>query len=139
MKTSTGATDEQVKALVDQAEAIEKLGVASKESIVNMQAQLATFDLQHDTISKLTPALTDYIIAEKGANATTDDFKQLTNGMAQALNGNFASLTKVGFVLDDTTKKMISSGTEMERAEAITRVLDGTYKGFNASVAQTAE
>ncbi len=44
-----------------------------------MQAQLATFDLQYDTISKLTPALTDYIIAEKGANATTEDFKQLTN------------------------------------------------------------
>jgi hypothetical protein len=59
--------------------------------------------------------------------------------MAQALNGNFASLTKTGFVLDDATKKLISSGTEMERAEAITRVLNGTYKGFNKSVLDTAE
>jgi hypothetical protein len=54
----------------------------------------------------------------------------MTNGLAQALNGNFASLTKTGFVLDEVTKKTISTGTESERAAAIVKVLDSTYKEF---------
>jgi hypothetical protein len=61
----------------------------------------------------------------------------MTNGLAQALNGNFASLTKVGFVLDETTKKTIKNGTEAERAAALVAVLDSTYKDFNKNLALT--
>jgi hypothetical protein len=61
----------------------------------------------------------------------------MTNGLAQALNGNFASLTKVGFVLDDVTKKTIKEGTETERAAALVKVLDSTYKDFNKNLANT--
>jgi hypothetical protein len=57
--------------------------------------------------------------------------------LAQALNGNFASLTKTGFVLDDVTKELISTGTEGQRAAAIVKVLDSTYKGFNRSLRDT--
>jgi hypothetical protein len=57
--------------------------------------------------------------------------------LAQALNGNFGSLTRVGFVLDEQTKKLISSGTESERAAAIVQVLNSTYKGFNESLRDT--
>jgi hypothetical protein len=57
--------------------------------------------------------------------------------LAQALNGNFASLTKTGFVLDDVTKELIANGTESERAAALVKVLDSTYKGFNRSLRDT--
>lgn len=62
----------------------------------------------------------------------------MTNGLAQALNGNFASLTRSGFVLDEHTKKLIKNGTEAQKAEAITKVLSGTYKGFAEDATQTA-
>jgi hypothetical protein len=61
----------------------------------------------------------------------------MTNGLAQALNGNFASLTRVGFVLDENTKKQIRSGTETERANALVKVLNSTYKDFNANLRLT--
>jgi hypothetical protein len=137
--TTGGATDAQVDALLRQAEALEKVGVASKESIVTTQAQLATFDLQGSTIEKLTPAILDYVLAEKGATATAEDFKSMTNGLAQALNGQFGSLTRTGFVLDDVTKELISNGTESERAAAIVDVLNSTYKDFNKSLLDTPE
>ena len=137
--TTGGATDAQVDALLRQAEALEKVGVASKESIVTTQAQLATFDLQGSTIERLTPAILDYVIAEKGATATAEDFKSMTNGLAQALNGQFGSLTRTGFVLDDVTKELISNGTESERAAAIVDVLNSTYKDFNKSLLDTPE
>ena len=137
--TTGAATEQQVKSLIAQAEALEKVGVASAGNIITAQSQLATFDLQFETIKKLTPAITDYVIAEKGASATAEDFKSMTNGLAQALNGQFGALTKAGFVLDDNTKGLISNGTEAERAAAIVDVLSSTYGGFNEAIAKTPE
>ena len=139
LRNTAGATEEQIAALDRQAEALAKVGIASKESITTTQSQLATFDLQGKTINTLTPAILDYVAAEKGATASTDDYKQMTNGLAQALQGNFAALTRVGFVLDEDTKKKISNGTESQRAAAIVEVLNSTYKDFNKIIAETPE
>jgi hypothetical protein len=62
----------------------------------------------------------------------------MTNGLAQALNGNFTSLTRVGFVIDDVTKKRIKEGTETERAAALVEVLNSTYKDFNKNLRLTS-
>jgi hypothetical protein len=137
LTVTNNASAEQIAVLTRQADAMERLGVVSAGSVTQVQSQLATFDLSILTINKLTPAILDYVTAEKGAAATADDFKTATNGLAQALNGNFASLTKTGFVLDDVTKELISTGTESERAAAIVKVLDSTYKGFNKSLRDT--
>lgn len=136
---TNGATEAQIKALQDQAKALEKVGVVSADNVTVAQSQLATFDLSAAAIGKLTPAILNYVTAEKGANASTEELKMMTNGLAQALNGNFASLTRTGFVLDEATKKQISHGSEMERAEAIVRVLNTTYKDFNANLRNTSE
>jgi hypothetical protein len=135
--TTGGATNEYVDSLIAQAEALEQIGVVTADNIIVAQSQLATFDLTGDTIKTLTPAILDYVTAEKGAAATSDDFRQMTNGLAQALNGNFGSLTRVGFVLDDQTKKLISNGSESERAAAIVDVLNSTYEGFNKTLRDT--
>jgi hypothetical protein len=114
LEVTNDASAAQIAVLTRQANALEQLGVVSAGSITQVQSQLATFDLSILTINKLTPAILDYVTAEKGAAATADDFKAATNGLAQALNGNFASLTKTGFVLDDVTKELISTGTESQ-------------------------
>jgi hypothetical protein len=137
VKVTVGATNDQIQALNEQATALEKIGVVSAGNITQTQSQLATFNLQIDTIKQLTPAILDYVTAEKGAAASASDFKSMTNGLAQALNGNFASLTKVGFVLDEVTKKTIKEGTEAERTAALVKVLDSTYKDFNKNLANT--
>jgi hypothetical protein len=137
--TTGKATSEQVDALNAQADALEQVGVVAGGNITVLQSQLATFDLQAATIEKLTPAIVDYVVAEKGASATAEDFKSATNGLAQALNGQFGALTRVGFTLDDVTKDLISNGTEAERAAALVGVLNSTYGGFNASLRNTTE
>lgn len=137
LRTSQNATDDQIKSLIDQANALEQVGVISKDVTIAAQAQLATFDLSTDSIKRLTPSILDYIAAEKGANATKEDAKALTNGLAQALQGNYASLTKTGFVLDEATKKTISNGTQTERTQALVEVLDSTYKDYNKTLGDT--
>jgi hypothetical protein len=137
LKVTTGATLAQIDVLNDQADALERIGVVTGGNIKITQSQLATFDLQISTIKTLTPAILDYVTAEKGATASASDFKSMTNGLAQALNGNFASLTRTGFVLDEFTKKTIKEGTETERAAALVKVLNSTYKDFNARLRST--
>ena len=137
--TTNGATLEQIELLDKQAQALEGVGVVSAGNIKVAQAQLATFDLQAETIQRLTPAILDYVTAEKGATASAEDFKQMTNGLAQALQGNFGSLTRTGFVLDEATKKQIKFGTEAERSKALVAVLNSTYEGFNKSLRETPE
>ena len=128
--TTGGASEAQVAILNKQAQALENLTSISSENITVIQSQLATFDLHGSTIGMLTPAILDYVVAEKGAAASADEFRAMTNGLAQALNGQFASLTRTGFVLDKATKAQIKSGTENERAAAIVKVLSSTYKDF---------
>jgi hypothetical protein len=137
LMVGVGATTQEIALLNKQAEALEKIGVVTGGNITQTQSQLATFNLQVSTIEALTPAILDYVTAEKGATASTADFKSMTNGLAQALNGNFASLTRVGFVLDENTKKQIKSGTETERANALVKVLNSTYKDFNKNLRDT--
>lgn len=137
MRTSQNATDDQIKSLIDQANALEQVGVISKDVTIAAQAQLATYDLSTDSIKQLTPSLLDYLAAEKGANATKEDAIGLTNGLAQALQGNYGSLAKTGFILDDATKKIIEHGTQEERVKAITEVLDSTYKDYNKTLGDT--
>lgn len=139
LKVTNGASADQVAILNEQAKALERIGVVSSDKITTVQSQLATFDLSIGAIQKLTPAILDYVTSEKGANASTDEFKSLTNGLAQALNGNFASLTAVGFVLDDATRKQIKYGTESERSQAIVDVLNSTYKDFNKNLRDTPQ
>ena len=130
---TNGATEAQIQTLFAQGKALEDLTGISKENVTVVQSQLATFDLHGSTIGALTPAILDYVVAEKGATAGADEFRSMTNGLAQALNGQFGALTKQGFVLDADTKKMIKSGTESERAAAIVKVLGTTYRDFAAT------
>lgn len=139
VRTSVDATDAQVESLLKQADALEKVGVVGKEAIMMGQGQLASFDLQTKSIEKLIPSILNYAVAERGANLSGEELKGVTNGLAQALQGNFASLTKTGFVLDDVTKELISTGTESERVAALVKVLDSTYEGLNEKMRETTE
>jgi hypothetical protein len=138
LKTSRGASDAQVKTLFDQADALERVGVVSADVIKTGQGTFATFDLQADSIKKLTPAFLDMVVSERGVNATTDDMISFADSLGQALQGNFASLAKRGFVLDDNTKKMIENGDESDRVDAIVKVLSSTYDGMNEAQRKTS-
>lgn len=133
LTNTNGATQEQIGLLHQQAKALEATTVVTADNVTMVQSQLATFDLHASSIAQLTPAILDYVVAERGASATTDTFRSYTNGLAQALNGQFGALSRVGFVLSDYDKQMIKTGTENERAAAIVRILNTTYKDFAAT------
>lgn len=136
-KNSTGATNEQINSLIEQAKQLEQVGVISASNITTLQGQLATYDLTTESIQTLTPALLNMAVAERGVNVTSQDMISFAEGISQALQGNYQSLTRRGFALDDSTKKIIENGTESERVAEINRVLNTTYKDMNELMTQT--
>jgi hypothetical protein len=137
-KNSTNATNEQIYALREQAKSLEQVGVVSSENILTLQGQLATYDLNTESITKLTPALLNMATAERGVNVTQQDMISFAEGVSKAIQGQYGALEKRGFIIDDDTKKLIENGTEAQRVEAITGVLNTTYANMNETLAQTS-
>lgn len=139
LKQTTDATDEQVQALYDQASALQQVGVYGDEVTLSLMGQLATFELNSETIATMTPAILDMIAAEKGLNATTEDMISFGNAFGTAMEGKYAALTHRGFNLDAETMRIIENGTETEKAAAIIAYLTGTYGGLNEAMRETSQ
>jgi hypothetical protein len=133
------ATMANVQALMAQADALENTGVISAGSIKMGQAQLQMFDLQTDSIMKLTPALLDMAVAEVGVNATQEDLQRLANGLGKAMQGQMDILRKMGFTFTDAQAEMLKTATEEERLAFITDLVSSTYADMNAAMRDTFE
>ena len=138
LKNTTNATDEQINSLKEQASALQNVGVIGDDVTIALQAQLATFELNTETIKKMTPAILDMVVAEKGVNATTEDMISFGNAFGMAMEGNYAALTNRGFKIDENTKKIIELGTEEQKATAITEYLNSVYEGTNEAMKNTS-
>ena len=98
IKNQKGATDEHVKALKDQASAMQKVTTFGDEAIIAAQAQLATFDLTSESIQKIIPGFLDMVAAEQGAEVGMEGMKMAAQGLGKALIGQTDTLVKQGFI-----------------------------------------
>lgn len=138
-RTASGATEEQIDILVEQANALQRVTTLSAEQIMGAQAKLASFDLQTESIQRLIPALLDYTVAENGAAVSSETLESYANGLGKALQGQTQQLTLSGFKFDEQQKKLLETGTETERVTALTEILNSTYEGTAETMGQTFE
>lgn len=134
-----GATEEQTQALLDQADALQGVGVVEGDALVAGQAQLATFQLQSGAIEKLTPAMADMAAQIKGANATSEDMVNIGNLVGKVMGGQVGALSRYGVSLSDAQAKQIAQGTEMEKAAVLAEVLKQNFGGVNEALRNTPE
>lgn len=136
---NAGNDQATIDGLYAQAEAIGKVGGVSKETVMQIQSGIAEYGYQGDVITELTGKIVDYVAIQKGANATTDDARNISNGFGKAMQGQFDLLTKSGFKLDEAQKETLQFGDAMERASVMAELLGTTYEGANAALGDTAE
>jgi hypothetical protein len=139
LKTSSGASDEQVNSLIAQAEAMEKVGVVSADNIMTMQEEAASFDLSSEGIKNLIPAATDFAVALYGINPSAEQARQAMTGLGKASQGQLELLTKKGYILGKDSEAIMKNGTEQERIAEITKILSSNYKNLNTEMRNTAE
>jgi len=138
MNNVPGTTKATISSLTDYAATLANTGVVSKGVTVAGAGQLATFQLQGNTIKTLLPALDDLIVSQKGVNGTQSDAIGLANLVGKAMTGSTGALTKYGVTLTAAQTKMIKHGTETQRASAVAQALEANYGNLNKAMVNTA-
>lgn len=136
-KNRMGVDEKAAKSTMRLASAIQKVGVVGDEVTLSGAQQLATYAKYPSTINKILPAMDDWLVQEKGMNATQEDAVAKAKLIGKALNGQSGALTRLGISLTDAQKEILKTGTEEEKAALITEALESKFGGMNKALAET--
>lgn len=139
MSNVKGTTQDSISAVKQYASELQKVTTVGDEVSMVGASQLATFQLQSDSIKKLMPALNDLAVGTYGATVSQDQMQQSANLMGKVMQGNVGALTRVGVTFDKNQEKILKTGSETERAAMLVDVLKQNYGGLAEAMAQTPE
>jgi len=137
MKNTKGVTDAHIQSIKAYASQLQNLGVVGDEVQLSGVQQLATFQLQGDTIKKLMPGMADLLAQQKGINATQQDAVGIGNLMGKVMNGQVGALSRVGINFTKAQEQILKFGTESQKAAALADVLKMNVGGVNSALANT--
>lgn len=131
------ATLEGVTAIKNYAAELQGVTTVGDEVTIQGASQLATFQLQSDTIKTLLPSLQDLAVAQYGTAVSGDQMQQMANLMGKVMSGNVSSLSRYGVVMNDTQKKILKTGSESQKAAMLVEVLGQNFGGLAQAMANT--
>lgn len=137
LKNIGEASSDNIKALTDQASALQKVTRFADENIVSGQAMLTTFRLNTGTIKTLIPSMLDMAEGFRKTTGETMDLSQVAvmfgkvmGGAEEGIDGMATSLRKMGVIMTEEQKAVFKYGTEAERAATLTKIMDMNFGGF---------
>lgn len=133
----SGATLAQADALRTLAAEQMKKTTLDDDAIIAGQSQLATFQLQADTIGQLTPALNDLAVSVYGVHVEQEQMIDMGNLLGKAMQGNVGALTRYGVTMTAAQEATIKTGTESERAAVMVDVLRQNFGGLAQGMRST--
>lgn len=137
IKQRMGLGDEAVKDLMRQASAYQKIGVIGDEVQLSGMQQLATFLKQKKSLEALLPAMNNLLAQQKGSNATAMDAVGIANMMGKVLEGQVASLKRVGISFSAAQEEVLKTGNEMERSAMLAEVITDNVGNMNEELRKT--
>ena len=139
MMNVKGTTLEQVDVMKKYAGQLQKVGVIGDEVGIRGMAQLATFNLQSDSIETLSKGMYDLAVNQYGVNVSGEQMQGIANVIGKAMEGNAGALTRYGVTMTDAEKKQLKFGNQAERSAVIAKVLENNVGGINEAMANTAQ
>ena len=138
MMNTPGVTKEAIKSVSDYAGELEKTaGIVTGDVITAGAQQIATFQLQADSIKKLMPGMADLIAQQKGLNATQNDAVSVGNMIGKVMSGQIGALSRAGIIFNETEAKLLKYGNEQERVATLAEVLRKNVGGVNKALSET--
>lgn len=132
-----GATLEGVASIKKYASELQGITTVGDEVTIQGASQLATFQLQSDTIKTLLPSLQDLAVAQYGTAVSGDQMQQMANLMGKVMAGNVSSLSRYGVIMNETQKNILKTGNESQKASMLVEVLGQNFGGLAQSMANT--
>jgi len=137
MMNTKGMTDAHINSIKQYASELQNVGVIGDEVQLSGVQQLATYQLQADTLKTLMPGMNDLLAQQKGLNATQQDAVTIGNMIGKVMNGQVGALSRAGINFTKAQEKILKYGTESEKAATLAEVLKMNVGGVNAAILQT--
>lgn len=139
MSNFSGTTQAQIDSIKAYAATLQGLTTIGDEVAIHGASQLATFQLQGNTIKTLMPALEDLAVAQYGVSVSSDQMQSMANLVGKVMTGSTSALTRYGVVMNDTQQKILKTGTESQKAAVLVDVLKQNFGGLAEAMANTPE
>lgn len=137
LRRTTGATEEQIQALKDQAAALQQTTRFGDEATISAQALLATFALNAEEIQKLTPLLQDTVEANRKLGQENVSLESTALAVGKAFTSGIGALTRYGVAVNDSQKAAFAAGDQAEKLSIILQALEENFGGAAAVAGQT--
>ncbi len=137
IKQRMGLGQDAVDSLMKQAAAYQEIGVIGDEVQLSGLQQLATFVRQKESLDAMLPAMNNLLAQQKGNNATAMDAVNIANMMGKVLDGQVASLRRVGVSFNEAQGEVLKTGTELERAGMLAQVITDNVGNMNEEFGKT--
>lgn len=143
LKNTTNLSNKEIKdqvdALTEYDETLEKNGIISKSIILSGQQELAMYGMKSDQIKQLSSGLSDLIAQQKGVNATQEDAKSFADALGKAMEGDVGSLTRMKIVLTPAQQALMKHADATGRLAILSDVLKQKVGGVNEALSETPE
>lgn len=134
-----GFQDEQIERIKKYTKELEKQGVVSEENTLAGVQQLATYNLTEDGLKKLTPALKEIIVQQKGLTTSGGDAVGAANMLAKGLLGQTGELKQAGITLNQRQEQLIKVGTQEQKVAALVEAVTMNVGEQNKAFLNTPE
>lgn len=137
MKNHNELTLENVKALEDQASALQMTTQFADEQILSAQAMLASFNLTTEAIMRVTPRMLDLAVMSEKATGAQADLNTVAKMVGVALGGQAGRLLQMGIALTDNQRLLFQNAQEQERLNILLEIFDSNAQGLAESIGKT--
>lgn len=137
---NTGASQTDFDKLLGKSSQIQSKGIYGDEAMIAGAGELATYISDSDAISSMMNTLANYAMGMSGGGEiSSSQMVDYATQLGKALDGTYDGLKKKGFELTDTQKKVIETGTDMEKALVLDDVISESWGNLYETMSDTPE
>lgn len=133
-----GIDENGIQKILDKASAIQSATMYSDDAFTGAAAELATYFEDSDAIVRMMDTVADYAAGMSGGvELSTEEIVDYTTNLAKMTTGAYDAMTKKGFEVTDAQKKILETGTDMEKVAVIESIIKENWEGMAEAMSNT--
>lgn len=139
MRERMDASKQEVNSVKELSKELQNIGIYNDQIILAAAQEAATFVTQKESIDVLLPALANLVAQQYGYSASAENARSAATRMGKVILGNVDGLSKLGYVFTESEKKILKTGTEMERVATLANIINANVGNMNEALAKTPQ
>lgn len=133
-----GIDESGIQKILDKASQIQQTTMYSDDAMTGAAAELATYFEDTEAITRMMDTVIDYAAGMSGGvELSTEEIIDYTTNLAKMTTGAYDAMTKKGFEVTDAQKKILETGTDMEKVAVIESIIQENWEGMALAMSNT--